>query len=177
MFCLLKYTSRLHAKNIKADFDLASENSNRNARPYPFLPRVSRTRAFLGFVLCLSIVIGMGINSFLVKEVENWKRMPSLRNAAATPSVYDRQRSLTDDSNRLIIAVDFGTTYSGYDHALLIFFLVLTYLSGVRMVLFPLEVATPRILGPEFHCVAKLLGCVKSAQDALLLSRDATLPL
>lgn len=40
-----------------------------------FIPARSQRKALIGFTLCIALVISMGINSFLIKEVENWKRM------------------------------------------------------------------------------------------------------
>lgn len=54
---------------------LSDSVSKEEARPKPFVQSMPQTKAHLGFILCVSIVIAMGINSFLLKEVENWKRM------------------------------------------------------------------------------------------------------
>jgi hypothetical protein len=44
-------------------------------RKTPYDSSISRYKAYAGFVTCASVVVIMGINSFLLQEVENWKRM------------------------------------------------------------------------------------------------------
>ena len=47
----------------------------KEARPKRFVYSMLPAKLHLRVILCVSVVILMGLNSFLLKEVENWKRM------------------------------------------------------------------------------------------------------
>jgi hypothetical protein len=68
--------------------------------------------------MCIAVVIGMGINSFLIKEVENWKRMSfgvSPADTMALKSVWNiMDKAFFDERYRIRSAVrDFSQDISG----------------------------------------------------------------